>query len=582
MAAVWIAALLLAPVRAVAEDDVVARPPPSSTGNGPVARWNGTQFVAGANETRRLGADPVCDQPHPCDVISLKVPLSSAWWNRRPGGVVVNIVAEDGSDFDLYVFRDERGSRGRRLDASIGPGDSTESVFIPRAAGRYFVIVVPVRVAAGSYKGLAYVRVVRPTNGGPGFPATRVSRDRLPMHNEPAIAVNPLNARNVIAVSQAWAPFEGWKAVTYRSMDGGRTWRDNGPLPGSLKGLDEVVDVTLAFDDEGVAYLLSLAIYNDYNAIILYVSRDGGRTWGAPTPIPHAGTSAVLALLAQDKEWITVDNHGPDRDGKPGPLYACWSARTFTLVGTRVRAMVVTRSLDQGKSWSVPISVSDPAEIPNGCHVVTGPAGELYVIWSDFSQQHIRIVKSVDEGVTFTRPVSVTGFVDLGNPPNTRFRNRIFPSAGVGRDGAVTIVWPDGRYGDTDIFAIRSRDGGTTWGRRVRINDDAPANGHWQFQPAISVAPNGRIDVFFYDRRNDPREYRIDAFLARSTNGITWRNFRLTQRMWNPAAGAQGPTQFIGDYQAVLALDGQTIALWTDTRTGRQELWSTRLLAPRA
>jgi hypothetical protein len=49
--------------------------------------------------------------------------------------------------------------------------------------------------------------------------------------------------------------------------------------------------------------------------------------------------------------------------------------------------------------------------------------------------------------------------------------------------------------------------------------------------------------------------------------------------MWNPAVGAHNPNQFIGDYQAVLALARETIAVWTDTRTGRQELWSTRLLA---
>src|SRR5262245_501002 len=65
---------------------------------------------------------------------------------------------------------------------------------------------------------------------GSGPRPVLVSYDRYPAHAEPSLSVNPRDARNLLGASQVIAP--GLHTVeTFASFDGGRTWRDNGPLP---------------------------------------------------------------------------------------------------------------------------------------------------------------------------------------------------------------------------------------------------------------------------------------------------------------------------------------------------------------
>ena len=73
----------------------------------------------------------------------------------------------------------------------------------------------------------------------------------------------------------------------------------------------------------------------------------------------------------------------------------------------------------------------------------------------------------------------------------------------------------------------------------------------------------------FFDRRNDPANYFIDTWLARSEDGgRTFTDSRVSQRNWDPAVNA--PTsvsgKFIGDYQGLVADDEVAIPFWNDTQ----------------
>jgi hypothetical protein len=47
-----------------------------------------------------------------------------------------------------------------------------------------------------------------------------------------------------------------------------------------------------------------------------------------------------------------------------------------------------------------------------------------------------------------------------------------------------------------------STDGGTTWGPRIKINDDVTTNDQWQ--PTIAVTPDGsKLGIFYYSRQED-------------------------------------------------------------------------------
>ena len=118
--------------------------------------------------------------------------------------------------------------------------------------------------------------------------------------------------------------------------------------------------------------------------------------------------------------------------------------------------------------------------------------------------------------------------------------------AGTGPySGRIYVVWPDSRNGDPDILLIWSGDGGTTWSAPVRVNDDAVGNKADQFFPWVHVDPDGRVQVTFLDRREDPNNFLFGAYLATSTNGgVSFGpNIRVSD-------GIYGPTNygFLGDY----------------------------------
>jgi hypothetical protein len=74
----------------------------------------------------------------------------------------------------------------------------------------------------------------------------------------------------------------------------------------------------------------------------------------------------------------------------------------------------------------------------------------------------------------------------------------------------------------------------------VRVNDNfkggrAPLTD--QFEPALASDFTGRIAICFYDRRNDPNNFRIDRYCASSHNGRNWLNQRITSSSFSVVVG---------------------------------------------
>jgi hypothetical protein len=109
---------------------------------------------------------------------------------------------------------------------------------------------------------------------------------------------------------------------------------------------------------------------------------------------------------------------------------------------------------------------------------------------------------------------------DIDTFPNPDFAvdptspNRLFITYQAAPTGTN---WPD-------VFVLRSLDGGKTWGAPLNVSKNARD----QFRPSITVSPTGDIDVFWYDRRNDPANLRIDVYGALSANhGISFGPLEL-------------------------------------------------------
>ena len=161
------------------------------------------------------------------------------------------------------------------------------------------------------------------------------------------------------------------------------------------------------------------------------------------------------------------------------------------------------------------------------------------------------------------------------------------------RNGNMYVVWENMSSAEdpVEISTIRSLDGGRSWSEPVKANDAVPAR-KWNYPemcPTISVAPSGRVDLAWYDGRNDPtfvdgaRKYNFqDVYYTYSTDGgLSWApnirlNDRAIDRRFGPSSqgGIRGPL-------GLASLDAGAYAAWDDSRNGTptdasQDIYFTR------
>lgn len=148
------------------------------------------------------------------------------------------------------------------------------------------------------------------------------------------------------------------------------------------------------------------------------------------------------------------------------------------------------------------------------------------------------------------------------------------PSLVSGRSGELFAAWHDGRNGDWDVFLRRSTDSGRTWDEATRLNDDPPGNGRHQYLPRLSVAPDGRLDAIFYDRRNDPQNIQNDVYFTLAKDGERRfvPNLRITSEASNSLIGQRYTVRSatdmyeFGSRLALVSTRTAAFAAWTDTR----------------
>jgi hypothetical protein len=250
----------------------------------------------------------------------------------------------------------------------------------------------------------------------------------------------------------------------------------------------------------------------------------------------------------------------------------------------------LTHSTDGGATWGpsggTKIASADFANtLAEGADVVVGADHSVYVFYflQDLFSGSARIVmrKSTDFGVTFGQPIlvsilrttGVSGDLGLTDAIGRSFRSNAFPQAAVNPvTGAIYVVYDDvgTAPGDkADVYFRQSTDGGTTWGRQIKVNADKTTNDQWQ--PGLAVTPDGsHLGVFWYDRRKDPGNNLIDRFGAIATlnaPGVSFgENFRVTTHSFAPSFGLDPFTasNYMGDYDQVAADNQFFYTTWGD------------------
>ncbi|OLE69633.1 hypothetical protein AUF78_10395 [archaeon 13_1_20CM_2_51_12] len=390
----------------------------------------------------------------------------------------------------------------------------------------------------------------------------QVSTSILPQ-NEPSITVNPSNPQNLVAGANDQLTTRDWLAI-YTSPDGGLTWT-NGLVPttGNLAGFMEASDPAVSFTQNGTLYYSGIAFNVDRRSataiegtIFVSKSTDGGSSFPLTT-IVASGSSKVGGTF-NDKPYLAVDDTtGPFA----GRVYVSWTR--FNSGGTS--DIIVAYSKDGGATFSSSSPVSNSV-LNQGSVPVVGSDGSLYIVWNDLSNSQIMETKSIDGGVSFSSPVVVSPTVPLPLYPNSLassfFKVNSNPTAAADdTNGNVYVAWADYGNGYAIILSSRSPDGGVTWSKPIRVNDDTTTHDH--FFPWMTVS-QGLVSIVFYDRRLDPGNRLIDVFYAESADhGVSWSsNLRVTDRPSDP-----GTLTFIGDYIGIASNGPLAHPVWTDLRT---------------
>lgn len=383
--------------------------------------------------------------------------------------------------------------------------------------------------------------------------------------NEPSMTIDRNNP-NRIAVG--WRQFDSVnsnfrEAGNGFSTDGGVNWVYRNEFTDGTFRSDPVLDC----DSAGNFWYLSLkeTFFCD-----LFKSTDGG-----------SGYTIIGPAVGGDKQWFTIDKSGTASNGF---MHQIWST-----AGNNYNGRQYSRSTDNGVTWSNPINITNQ---PVWGVVTYGSNGAMHLNGTNFGNTfyYLRSSNANNAGVTPTfdlvRTVSMGGTLgdDSGlNPAGLPGQCWLDLDRSNGpRAGYIYYIAPIFRNASNpcDVMFNRSTNGGSTWGTATRVNDDANNSGNIHMFPSMSVSPDGRIDVFYFDTRDDAAKLKSHLRYTYSMNGGTnWApSVPLTQEFDTTVGFPQ--QNKIGDYMQCVSFNSFVGLAFPTTLNGEQDVYYTRVNAP--
>ncbi len=343
---------------------------------------------------------------------------------------------------------------------------------------------------------------------------------------------------------------------------------------------------------------------------VVSTSTDGGRTWSEPTDILDQSFSReeiygsdvpALAVADDGTIYAFTKERAPSAPPPATPPPADEPVPTppgpSTLCKPASAAPTTTTAPDAAPEAAPAVEGAPAVDAPEGetTTTTTAPTTTSTTVAPGPGEpgagSRLLLSKSTDGGQTWEASVvDDSGLICV--PCLTT------PEASIDPDtGDLYLVFeqsdsppPDARD-NRDIWFMRSSDEGETWSERLQLNDDDDPNrdpNYDQLFPGVDVAPDGRIDVAWYDFRTDAlynpvgtgradrsEETCWDVFSTFSTDGgRTWApNIRVSDRTMNQNEGyvlnlaydLRGP---IG----VASTNDAAHISWSDSRAGRVDL----------
>ena len=289
------------------------------------------------------------------------------------------------------------------------------------------------------------------------------------------------------------------------TTNGGTRWIAPGVLENNVFRSDPVLN----FDTVGRFFYLSL-VQNFFDD--LWRSITGGQSWTRIGPADGG-----------DKQWFTIDNTNSSGHGFQ---YQCWSTD-----GNNYGGRQFTRSTDGGLTWMNPINIPNS---PAWGTLDVDSTGNLFIGGVNLTTGRIWCVRSINAkngGVVPTFDQSTA--VNLGGDIVFASRSiRKVSGSGFSRRRSFGHEYErqrlharkcsaSGFTNGSDVMFVRSTNGGTTFSAPRRINDDPVNHAKWHWFGTLSVAPNGRIDVVWFDTRNAPNNANSQLFIRTASMAET-------------------------------------------------------------
>lgn len=428
----------------------------------------------------------------------------------------------------------------------------------------------------------------------PEVPVTSIDFRDERANNSASLATDPTDEQFVAMASRVDAP--DFDCRLHVSGDGGSSWVPARPVPKLPRGAEKCYAPEVAFNADGTLYYLFVGLKGLGNVpmgAFLTTSSDRGRTFTPPRRL--LGGKRYMVRMAMDS-----------RRGEEGRLHLVWlEARSATSVGglgAPPNPIMAAYSDDGGQSFSNPVQVSPARRLRvvapalavdgrGGVHVAYYDLGKDVVDYQGLEgdtwdgKWSLVLSSSTDGGRQFDKHSVIDR--DVVPPERVMLIFTMAPPSLAVDGRRLYVSWWDARSGDWDVFLRSSSDGGESWRKPMRLNDDAPANGRHQYLPRLSVAPNGRIDAIFYDRRRDGENVRNDVYYTSSSDAcrsfgpnvlITTTNFDSRIGARYPIQSANGLVEF-GSRLGLTSTSSAVVAAWTDTRNSVSDHYHQDLVA---